>query len=86
MGAPAPPRTRQRVFAIDWLRMYDVFIVIMGHCIRFLDDKESDVKLQGAGSNSYLNVIMLFGNMWVMPLFFFLAGAAANLSIGSRTR
>ncbi|GMI14589.1 hypothetical protein TrVE_jg10547 [Triparma verrucosa] len=86
MGAPAPPRTRQRVFAIDWLRMYDVFIVIMGHCIRFLDDKESDVKLQGAGSNSYLNVIMLFGNMWVMPLFFFLAGAAANLSISSRTR
>jgi len=40
----------------------------------------------GAGSNSYLNVIMLFGNMWVMPLFFFLAGAAANLSISSRTR
>ncbi|GMH65073.1 hypothetical protein TrLO_g5202 [Triparma laevis f. longispina] len=83
MGAPAP---RQRVYAIDWLRMYDVFIVIMGHCIRFLDDKASDVKLSGAGSNSYLNVIMLFGNMWVMPLFFFLAGAAANLSISSRTR
>ena len=149
-----PPR--ERIWAIDWLRMYDVFIVIMGHCIRFLDDKESDVKLAGHGSNSYLNVIMLFGNMCkfslclcsqlflfystyfgafvvfhcfsltllcfytpfvfiigifaerrftltlisflpslqffissllsgVMPLFFFLAGAAANLSITSKT-
>jgi len=58
----------------------------MGHCIRFLDDKESDVKLAGHGTNNYLNVIMLFGNMWVMPLFFFLAGAAANLSISSRTK
>lgn len=58
----------------------------MGHSIRFLDDKESDVKLAGAGTNAYLNVIMLFGNMWVMPLFFFLAGAAANLSISSRTK
>ena len=77
---------RERIYAIDWLRMYDVFIVIMGHCIRFLDDKGSDVKLSDSGTNQYLNVIMLFGNMWVMPLFFFLAGAAANLSISSRTK
>jgi hypothetical protein len=58
----------------------------VGHSIRFLDDKESDVKLHGHGTNAYLNVIMLFGNMWVMPLFFFLAGAAANLSIWKKTR
>ena len=83
--APAFRTSRPRVFAIDWLRMFDVFIVVIGHCIRFLDDKASDVKLSGAGDNAYLNVIMLFGNMWVMPLFFFLAGAAGNLSISSRT-
>ncbi|GMI55135.1 hypothetical protein TeGR_g12546 [Tetraparma gracilis] len=85
-SAVAPPARPERVWSIDWLRMYDVFIVVMGHSIRFLDDKESDVKLAGAGTNAYLNVIMLFGNMWVMPLFFFLAGAAANLSISSRTK
>jgi|TARA_B110000971_G_C19969594_1_gene481896 surface polysaccharide O-acyltransferase-like enzyme len=75
---------RERIYAIDWLRMYDVFVVIMGHCIRFLDDKSSDVKLAHEGTNQYLNVIMLFGNMWVMPLFFFIAGVACNLSISSR--
>ena len=74
-----------RIWAIDWLRWFDVLIVVMGHCIRFLDDKESDVKLSKAGTNSYLNVIMLFGNMWSMSIFFFLAGAAANLSITSKT-
>jgi peptidoglycan/LPS O-acetylase OafA/YrhL len=73
----------QRLYYIDWLRVLAMLSIFFFHADRFFDYYDWHVK------NGELNIIssihISFFSQWMMPLFFFLSGAAVFYSLKLRS-
>lgn len=65
----------KRLYYIDWLRILAILVVFFFHCSHFFDPLYWHVKNKETAES--VLVFLGFVNIWIMPLFFFLSGAAA---------
>jgi len=62
-----------RVYFVDWLRVLAMFSVFLFHNARFFDTGGWHVK---NGTTDFTATVLVgFMSIWMMPLFFILAGA-----------
>jgi peptidoglycan/LPS O-acetylase OafA/YrhL len=71
-----------RQYYIDWLRAGAMFLLLFYHTGRLFNEDNWHLKnpVQSPGIDTFTSVI----DLWQMPLFFLVAGAAVWFSIGSR--
>lgn len=69
---------RERLYFLDWLRVFSILVVFLIHCSKIFD-YDTRVVFNTARS-PVLSAFRDFGLLWIMPLFFFLSGAAVYLS------
>ncbi|MFC1988327.1 acyltransferase family protein [Chloroflexota bacterium] len=75
--------TSTRLYYIDWLRVLAMATIFFYHNSRFFDDNTwhvSNVDISIAAA-----IFIRFCNLWLMPLFFILAGASIYYALRSRT-
>lgn len=70
---------QERLYYLDWLRVLVVLGVFYAHAVSIFD------LLYWQMNDSKGKTLVIFGTEWGMALFFFLAGASAWFSLGSRT-
>lgn len=64
----------KRIYYIDWMRILGIIAVFFIHAISFFHPIDWHVK---NGDKSEIALVLFrFGFIWIMPLFFFLAGAS----------
>jgi glucan biosynthesis protein C len=68
----------KRLYFLDWLRVISILVVFLIHCSKIFD-YDTTVVFNTARS-PVLSAFRDFGLLWIMPLFFFLSGAAVYLS------
>jgi hypothetical protein len=78
MNAVSPERN----YAIDWLRVFAMFMVFLFHCARFFDKQDWHVK--NPQPDTIIRFIVLFLAQWIMPLFFILSGISSYYSLAFR--
>src|SRR4030042_1904963 len=71
-----------RLYYIDWLRAGAMFLLAFYHSGRLFDYEPWHIK--NAVENSGIQVFLRILDVWQMPLFFLVAGAAVWYSMGSR--
>jgi len=71
-----------RIYYIDWLRVGAMFLLVFYHSGRLFD--EPGWHLKNATGNFGIEVFNRVLDLWQMPLFFLVAGAAVWFSMGSR--
>ena len=64
----------KRIYYIDWLRIIAIMLVFFFHASHFFDPIYWHVK--NPQQSSLVLLFLGFVNIWIMPLFFFLSGAA----------
>lgn len=64
----------KRMYFIDWLRISAEMVVLLTHAVSFFHPLDWHVKNQE--QNNFWLISFQFLHMWIMPLFFFLAGAS----------
>ena len=76
--------TKTRRYELDWLRVMAILVVFFYHSTRFFNLYDWHVK----NANTYLwvEIVTLFLNNWMMPLFFIISGASLSYVIGKRGR
>ena len=74
--------SQERIYAIDWLRVFAMFMVFIYHCARFFDKDDWHVK--NPQSDEIITFITLFLVQWIMPLFFILSGISSHYALGYR--
>jgi surface polysaccharide O-acyltransferase-like enzyme len=72
-----------RLYYLDWLRVLAMFSIFFFHNARFFDSYGWHVK--NAETSLGPEIFVQFLNLWVMPLFFILAGASIYYALKSRT-
>ncbi|MBN2040489.1 MAG: acyltransferase family protein [Spirochaetes bacterium] len=72
-----------RLFYIDWLRAIAILAVFLYHCNRFFDLR--NYPIQPAVRSIASAVHRDFSQLWMMPLFFVISGAAVYFSLNSRS-
>jgi glucan biosynthesis protein C len=72
-----------RLYFLDWLRVFGMSCVFLFHNARFFDLIDWEVK----NKETYLGItiFVMFVNFWIMPLFFMLAGASTNFALKTKT-
>jgi len=75
-------KSQERFYAIDWLRVFAMFMVFIYHCARFFDIEDWHVK--NPQSDTIITFITLFLVQWIMPLFFILSGISSHYALGYR--
>ena len=70
-----------RLYFIDWLRVFAILVVFLVHCSKIFDYHTTVVF--NTVRSPILSAFRDFSLLWVMPLFFVLSGAAIFLSKGS---
>lgn len=78
----ATPRPA-RLYYIDWLRVLAMFSIFFFHNARFFDFGDWHVK--NAETNLGAEIFIDFFALWMMPIFFVLAGAAVFYALKFRT-
>ena len=78
-SAAAPDRR----FDIDWLRNLSMLAVFLFHCARFFDEVPWHVKSDAV--NPLLDALVQFLVVWIMPIFFVLAGQGSFFSLSFRS-
>lgn len=76
-------QTLGRIYYLDWLRVLAMISIFFFHNARFYD-VFSDWHVKNATTNLGASVLVAFMSIWLMPLFFLIAGAATHLSSKSR--
>ncbi len=76
----------QRLYYIDWLRVIAMAIVVAVHITMPFQAVEGVWMIQFEQTSLFFSLSSLFFFQWVMHLLFFLAGASAFFSLGSRSR
>src|SRR4030042_2851163 len=71
-----------RQYYIDWLRAGAMFLLVFYHTGRLFD--EPGWHLKNVTGNYGIEVFNRVLDLWQMPLFFLVAGAAVWFSLGSR--
>ncbi len=85
MKAPAIPQagSAKRLYYIDWLRAIAIVFIFLYHNNRFYNSSSWHISNAQLSFGSAVFVDTL--NIFIMPLFFFLSGAAIYYSLKSRT-
>jgi len=73
----------ERRYDIDWLRVVAMGAVFFFHCARFFN--EMDWHLKNAEQSFFVSVFTGLLDMWMMQLFFLLAGVASWYALRSRS-
>jgi glucans biosynthesis protein C len=74
---------QERCHYIDWLRIIGMLIVFFFHNLRFFDSFGWELKNK---ETSFLaTVLVVYINLWIMPLFFLLAGASSKFALSVKT-
>jgi len=74
---------QDRQYYIDWLRAGAMFLLVFFHSGRLFDYEPWHIK--NATENFGIEVFLRILDVWQMPLFFLVAGAAAWFSLGRRS-
>jgi len=74
---------QQRLYYIDWLRVLAMFGIFFFHNSRFYDSF-SDWHVKNATNNLGATIFVGFASLWIMPLFFLIAGAGTCLAMKTR--
>jgi hypothetical protein len=77
------PVKAERQYYIDWLRAGAMFLLVFYHSGRLFDYEPWHIK--NATENFGIQVFLRILDIWQMPLFFLVAGAAVWYSMGSRS-
>ena len=72
------PTRRERLYFFDWLRVFAILAVFCIHCSKLFDYHTTVVF--NTVRSPILSAFRDFTLLWVMPLFFFISGAAIVLS------
>ena len=72
-----------RLYYLDWLRVLAMFSIFFFHNSRFFDFYGWHVK--NAETSLGPEIFVQFGNLWMMPIFFILAGASIYYALKFRT-
>ncbi len=72
-----------RLYYLDWLRVLAMFSIFFFHNSRFFDSWDWHVK--SAETSLGPDIFVQFGNLWMMPIFFILAGASVYFALKFRT-
>lgn len=78
------PEKRERLYYLDWLRVFAILMVFIFHNTHFFDFIDWNVKNSTESSGMMLVFLMI--HFWSMPLFFLLAGAGAKFALDSRSK
>jgi glucans biosynthesis protein C len=70
-----------RLYYLDWLRILAIFAVFFYHCNRFFDYKE--YAIQSITRSLFSTIHREFFQIWLMPVFFVISGAAVSYSLKS---
>lgn len=73
----------ERRYDIDWLRVLAMATVFVFHNVRFFDSMDWHVK--DTHRTFAADVIIYFVFLWIMPLFFLLAGAGSRFALESHS-
>jgi glucan biosynthesis protein C len=77
---------KERRYDIDWLRVIAMLGVFVLHCTRFFCTEDWQLKVPPAEQSEILGIVRDFTlAVWLMPLFFLVAGFAARYSLRRRT-
>lgn len=74
---------QERAYYLDWLRVLGMLVVFYFHCSHIFDPIDYQVK--NAEKSMILFTFVTFAMFWMMPLFFWVAGAAARFSFEVKT-
>jgi hypothetical protein len=72
----------KRRYDVDWLRTLAMLAVFLFHCARFFGG--GDWHLQNSQESVFATLFIGLLDLWIMPLFFLLSGAASWFALGSR--
>ena len=72
-----------RLYYLDWLRVLAMFSIFFFHNARFFDSWDWHVKNAETGLGP--DIFVQFCNLWMMPIFFILAGASVYYALKFRT-
>jgi glucans biosynthesis protein C len=72
-----------RLYFLDWLRVLAMFAIFFFHNSRFYDSF-SDWHIKNATNNLGASIFVGFASLWMMPLFFLIAGAGTCLAMRAR--
>jgi peptidoglycan/LPS O-acetylase OafA/YrhL len=75
--------SRPRVYYLDWLRVLAMIGIFFFHNARFYD-VFTDWHVRNATTNAGASVVVAFMGVWIMPLFFLIAGAGTYFALGTR--
>jgi glucan biosynthesis protein C len=77
---------QERRYDIDWLRVIAMLGVFVLHCTRFFCTEDWQLKVPATEQSDILGIVRdLTLAVWLMPLFFLVAGFAARYSLRRRT-
>jgi glucan biosynthesis protein C len=77
---------KERRYDIDWLRVIAMLGVFVMHSTRFFCTEDWQLKVPAAQQSDILGIVRDFAlSVWLMPLFFLVAGFAARYSLKRRT-
>jgi glucans biosynthesis protein C len=74
----------ERQYYVDWIRVLGMFGIFLFHNARFYDIF-SDWHVKNAATNVAASGFVAFMSVWMMPLFFLVAGASTFLALRSRS-
>lgn len=74
---------QERLYCLDWLRVFAIFMVFIFHNTHFFDFIDWSVKNNSESSGMMLLFLLI--HFWSMPLFFLLAGAGTKLALEFKT-
>ena len=69
----------QRLHGLDRVRVMAIVAVFLFHCARYFDHQDWHVK--NPETSDTLSLFVRFVAIWIMPLFFFISGVSARLSL-----
>lgn len=72
--------TSPRRYDLDWLRIFAILIVFLYHSTRFFNI--GDWHIKNVLTYLWVEVLNIFINRWMMPLFFLISGASLFYAMG----
>jgi peptidoglycan/LPS O-acetylase OafA/YrhL len=76
-------RAMKRRYELDWLRALAVLVVFLYHSARFFNGQYWDIR--NTGRSALVDLGAGFVGLWLIPLFFLVAGAASRFTLERHT-
>ena len=78
-----PMKDLTRLHYLDWLRVLAILMVFLFHAVHPFDFMDWQIK--NTDQSEVINIILILLNLWGMPFFFMVAGAASWFALRKRT-